>query len=213
MPISAGDIMVKYSDGSSVNNIIQFGQWFSKGSSKYTHAGIAASDSAIIEMDGHGLQEHDLTAENAVIFYDVFHCRIRGVGVGAAETAKMMRGFTGQIEYSKSGAFTSISRSVGLATTDKVNTLLDNMLAGGSEYYFCSGHVVLCYIVAMQQMDAMREGAFPTSKIQAVFGLDDVCYNPSFLHQHLMKSKYFTYMGKYKGAQCVQPSEIEMQAL
>lgn len=213
MPVFAGDIMVKYSDGSSVNNIIQFGQWFSKGSSKYTHAGLAVSATAIVEMDGHGLQEHDLTSQNAGIFYDVFHCRIPGVGQGAAETAKMMRGFSDQIEYSKSGAFTSISRSTGLATTDKINTLLDNLLTGGSEYYFCSGHVVLCYIVAMQQMDAMREGAFPTSKIQAVFGLDDVCYNPSYLHQHLKKSSYFDYMGKFKGAQCVQPNDVEMQEL
>ncbi len=210
MSIFAGDIMIKYSDGSAVNNIIQAGQWFSKGSSGYTHAGIASTDTKIIEMDGHGLQEHDLLTLNANIYYDVFHCRIPGVAKGAAETAIMMRGFAGQLGYSKAGAFASISRTAALGTSDKVNQLLDNLLAGGSEYYFCSGHVVLCYIIAMQQMDAMREGAFPSDKIKAVFGLEDACYNPSFLRNHLKKSQYFDLMGKYKGAQCVEPADVEM---
>jgi hypothetical protein len=125
--LQAGDILVKYNDKSVVNNLISFGQLFGKGPAKYPHAGIASSSTTIVEMDGHGLQEHNLPIENLRVAYDAFRCTLPEVAAGACEAARMMlEGFRSQnggkpamhITYSVAGAFCSISNNTAFQDAD-----------------------------------------------------------------------------------------------
>jgi hypothetical protein len=49
----------------------------------------AISDTTIIEMDGYGLQEHNLLTDNALITYDAFRCALPEVAAAACEAARM----------------------------------------------------------------------------------------------------------------------------
>ncbi len=205
--LHTGDIMVKHNDGSLVNNLISFGQLFGRGSSKYTHAGILSDKHRIIEMDGHGLQEHDLRNENRGVTYDVFHCTVKELRYGAAEVAKMMLANFGSqsgnpsITYSKGGAFKSISSRTAFTDDDVANTSLDKLLQSG-DAFFCSGHVVLCYQIAASQMqiENQLQNVFPVQQINQLFSLQDVCYQPAYLQQVLSKQgSGFTFTGTFTG--------------
>ena len=209
--VKAGDIMVKHRYGVDATGIaIKIGQLFSRGKSDFVHAGIASSPTTIIEMDGDGLQENSLLIKNAKYTYDVFRCAIPSIAEGAAQTAIMMRqgvapgggctaGGTTQMPYTIGGAVKSLGRGGGVQSTDRVNTLLDQLLAGGKQAFFCSGHVVYCYLVAMEQANIAIQGSFPLQNMQAVFGMEARYYNPSFLHQHLSNNQNFTRVGKVRG--------------
>lgn len=204
--IKTGDILVKYYDGSPVNVAIRAMQFFGKGPSQYTHAAIASSSVSVIEMNGRGLHDNNLLSHNGQITYDAFRCTLPGVAEGAAETAKMLyEAFASgnlNAQYTLAGAMRSISKSAGIGDDDKVNVMLDKLSSGTPEYFFCSSFVVLCYIVAMQQMQA-QGSAFPQQYMSQVFGLDDSCYQPAFLHRHLSASPYFQAIGKVRGAALV----------
>lgn len=200
--------MIKYSDGGAVSKLIRFGQLFGRGASQYVHAGIASSSTSIIEMDGHGLQEHNLLIDNAQIKYDVFRCNYPQVAAGACETAKMMyegvcaHNSTGRgmkISYTLAGAARSISKSVGWKGDDVVNDTLDNLLKADGSAFFCSGHVVLCYQSALGQHQV--QGTLPIQDSRQLFGLTDTCYQPAFLHKKLSESPHFKKVGTVKGAQ------------
>ncbi|KAA0577028.1 hypothetical protein F1643_09890 [Azospirillum sp. INR13] len=209
--VKAGDIMIKHRHGLGATGIaIKIGQLFSRGKSDFIHAGIASSPTTIIEMDGDGLQENNLLTKNANYSYDVFRCTTPGIGEGAAQTAIMMRqgivgggfaqGGTTQMPYTIGGAVKSLGRGGGVQSTDRINTLLDQLMAGGREAFFCSGHVVYCYLVAMEQSNIAVQGSFPLQNMQAVFGMEARYYNPSFLHHHLSNNQHFRRVGKVKGA-------------
>lgn len=196
--------MVKYRHGLGATGLaIKIGQLFSKGKSDFIHAGIASSGVTIIEMDGNGLQENNLLTTNAAYSYDVFRCLIPGIAAGAAETAIMMRqgmaegGFA--LPYSMKGAVGSLGRGKSVTSSDRINKTLDQLVGGNSEAFFCSGHVVYCYLVAMEQSDIAVQGSFPLQNMKTVFGMEDRYYNPSFLHQHLKKNANFKFIGKVKG--------------
>lgn len=199
--IKAGDIMVKYNDGSAINNLISFGQFFGRGNSSFTHAGLAASPTHIIEMDGDGLQLHNLAGENSQYRYRVFRCTLTGVGDGAAAAGEMMlaafsAGAT-DLPYSPLSAFASVSKSTELPNADIANDMLDTLLKGG-EALFCSGHVVLCYQMACSQM--MGQTNFPLSHAGGLFSLDSTCYQPAYLEKVLSESELFWRVGEFRGA-------------
>jgi len=205
--VRAGDIMIKYADGSVTSALIRFGQLFGRGPSKFVHAGIASSGTTIIEMDGHGLQEHNLLTDNAAYDYDVFRCKYPSVANGAAETARMMlagfqeyqRSNSGmRISYSKGGAFRSISKRAGWDGNDVINGTLDSLLSADGSAFFCSGHVVLCYQAAMGQHQI--QGIMPIQHARQIFSLDSTCYQPAYLHKALSASTHFTFIGKVRGA-------------
>ncbi|WP_434623420.1 hypothetical protein [Azospirillum sp. B2RO_4] len=203
--IKAGDILVKNWQGMTKSGvIIRLGQLFSKGKAEFTHAGIASAPTKIIETNSAGLQENNLLTTRGSLTYDVFRCLIPGIGEGAAQVATMMlhnftQGGSAQLPYDSKGAIRSLGRGTSSQSSDRINKLLDKLFAGGSEGFFCSGHVVYCYLVAMEQANIAVQGSFPIENMQAVFGLESRFYNPSFLHKHLSDNKNFKFIGKVKG--------------
>ncbi|MBB4265042.1 hypothetical protein [Roseospira visakhapatnamensis] len=202
--IRAGDIMIKHRHGLGMTGVaIQIGQVFSKGKSKFIHAGIACSPTEIIEMSGDGLHRNSLTGGNAIYTYDVFRCGLSGIRAGAAETAIMLyegvRAGGFDLPYTIKGAAKSLGRGTAVSSQDRINIALDNLLAGGSKAFFCSGHVVYCYLVAMEQANIAVQGSFPLQSMQGMFGYESISYNPSYLHDHLSKNSNFGFMGTFQG--------------
>lgn len=205
-----GDILIKHNAGGATGNLITFGQWLfgSKGKSKYMHSAIASSPLTVIEMSGDGLHENNLLSDNADYTYDVFRCKKRNLATGAAEVGKMMMGFvqnanSGDFKYTVKGALKSLFGKKSLGNANRINIILDNLLAGGKENYFCSGHTVLCYVVAMEQTNIHVQGSFPIQGMRAVFGNENTGYNPAYLHDHLQKNSNFNFVGTVKAGQIV----------
>lgn len=203
--VRAGDIMVKHRHGLKPTGvIIKLGQLFSRGKSDFVHAGVANSGVSIIEQSGGGLFENSLLTTNAAFTYDVFRCQIPGVAAGAAETAVMLRQGVAEgnfaLPYTSLGAARSLGPGWSVSSSDRINKTLDQLVGGNSAAFFCSGFVVYCYLVAMEQMNIAVQGSFPLQRMKTVFGIEDRYYNPSFLHQHLMSNANFKFIGKVKGA-------------
>jgi hypothetical protein len=207
--VKSGDILIKHNAGGLTGNLITAGQWLTGagGKSKYMHSAIASSSVTVIEMSGDGLHENNLLSENAGYTYDAFRCKQSNLAEGAAEVGKMMMGFvqnnTGDIKYTIKGALKSLFGKKSLGNANRINLILDNLLAGGKENYFCSGHTVLCYVVAMEQTNIHVQGSFPVQGMRAVFGNESSGYNPAYLHDHLQKNSNFTFVGKVKAGQIV----------
>lgn len=208
--LHTGDIMIKHSDGSLTNKLIRFGQLFGRGDSKYTHAGILSDHHHIVEMDGHGLNNHDLSGpHNVNVRYTVFSCRNRTLGRAAANVADMMLenfGLGGQgqskITYSKSGALTSIWSSSSSGDTGDLGSAALDRLLGAGDAFFCSGHVVLCYQIAASQLGitGQTQGQFPIQQFNQLFSLKDTCYQPAYLFKILSaQGSGFTCTGTYVG--------------
>lgn len=211
-PLQEGDILVKESDGGFVGSLINGAQWVVSGAgayAKWAHAGIATSERMIAEMDGEGLQHHDLAVKNAGYTYSVFRCKFRNVAVGAAETANLMLGFqdnyavtkSGHITYSKSGAAKSTLLSTGgLTDRNRVNSLLDRLLAGTNVSFFCSEHTVYCYVVALEQSGLLPARSRPDLPgLASFFSYEPGNYSPAYLYEMLVKNNRFDYIGLYKG--------------
>jgi len=187
--LKPGDIMLKHYDRSKIGTGILLGQAATgQGAANFIHAGIASSNLSIIEMDGDGLQENVL--RDAHYDYDVYRIKSPAIAARAAEAAiAQHRSFAyfkanGQgikIEYALwTGAVKSLGKIKGF---DKGNTklLIQNFSnTAGIQAYFCSGHVVLCYCVAMHEMQVL-ENYFPASHARQLFSMSASCYNPSEL--------------------------------
>ncbi|MDI1477158.1 hypothetical protein [Polyangium sp. y55x31] len=200
--VRKGDIMIKHRHGMAPVGVgIKIGQLFSRGNSDLIHAGVASSPTTIVEMDGHGLQENNLLTTNSAFTYDVFRCRDENLAAGAGETAIMMRegmaagGFN--IQYTVGGAFGSLLPGNAAASSNRINGTLDQLLAGNAQSFFCSGHVVYCYLAAMEQMQ------FTQQRMREHFSLEAVDYNPSFLQQHLARNRHFAFIGRVRGARLI----------
>lgn len=205
--LRAGDIMIKYNDGGAVSNVIQLGQLFGRGSSKFTHAGIMSSATTIIEMSGSGLNENNLLTKNSGVNYEVFRCIDAEVAAGAAETAKMMyagvQGGGMKVSYDMKGSVGSIlSRKLIGNKVLNTDLQLDRLMSGKGAAYFCSGHVVLCYqaaIAQIRQASAISQNVFPVQDAGKMFNQEQGCYQPAFLEKMLRKSTFFTALGKFRG--------------
>jgi hypothetical protein len=203
-----GDILIKHSDGSLTNKLIRFGQFFGRGDSKFTHAGILPDHHNIIEMDGHGLQKHALNQPpNNRVRYTVYSCQNRRLGHAAANVADMMLANFGSggnqtITYDKGGALGSIWSRTGAGDTDDLGSHALDRLLGAGDAFFCSGHVVLCYQIAASQLNitGQTQGNFPIQQFNQLFSLKDTCYQPAYLEKILrQRNSGFTCTGIYLG--------------
>jgi len=219
--IESGDILVKYrEDSGAVGTAIKAGQSLSGkgGDANFIHAGIAVAPTgahtkaaaSIIEMDGQGLQENALSTTGQGHLYDVFRFNenaaakrdgTRSIAIGAAETARMIReGVAAQknfvVTYDLLGAIRSLWASAPSRNSDRINALLDRLLKGDRGRFFCSGFVVTCYLVALEQSGILGTWA---GGVSPVFPQDDVYYSPAALHRHLSATPArFAFLGQLR---------------
>jgi len=186
--LKPGDIMLKHFAGGLIGVGIKAGQAVSgQGAPDIVHAGIAGSNLSIIEMDGDGLQQNSL--RDTHYDYDVYRIKSPTIAARAAEAATVQynsfvhfkiagRGLN--IKYSKVGAFKSLGQIKGFDKGNAKSIISSFSNTAGVEAYFCSGHVVLCYCVAMDGMQIF-ENYFPASHARQLFSMSPSCYNPSQL--------------------------------
>lgn len=205
--LKPGDIMLKHYDSSKIGTGILLGQAATgQGAANFIHAGIASSNLSIIEMDNHGLQENVL--KDTHYDYDVYRIKSPAIAARAAEAAIAQHrsfeyfkanGHGLKIEYALlTGAVKSLGKIKGF---DKGNTklLISNFSnTAGVQAYFCSGHVVLCYCVAMDGMQVL-ENYFPASHARQLFSMSPSCYNPSELAMTLAGNPHhWQRIGRFK---------------
>ncbi len=70
--LKAGDLLLKVSDGSVINEAIRFGQWLTGGqNTQITHAGLMFDSTYIIEALEKGITGSDLRVQNKDYAYYV----------------------------------------------------------------------------------------------------------------------------------------------
>jgi hypothetical protein len=186
-----GDILLKVSDGSLLSGAIQFGQAFVGGlNTSIVHAGILFDATYIIEAQGSGISANDLRVQNLAYAYYVFRCAEPHMGAGAGTCAKMMFDIHGQgrnLGYSVIGAIGSLLGSPGRAATrTEMDRLLDRILEGRDQRFFCSQFVVFVYQFVAEQCGVAATSLFDTSDAKA---------SPSTLATSLNRHRLFAEVG------------------
>jgi hypothetical protein len=189
--LQAGDILLKVSDGSLLSGAIQFGQSFVGGlNANIVHAGLLFDSTFIIEAQGAGISANDLRVQNLGYGYYVFRCSNAAMGAGAGTCAKMMfdiHGRGGNLGYSVAGAIGSLLGTPGRAATrTEMDRLLDRILDGREQRFFCSQFVVYVY-----QFVAEQSGVAAAT----LFSNDDAKASPSSLATSLNRHRLFSEVG------------------
>ena len=160
--LQAGDILLKVSDGSLLNQLISTGQALTGGqNAQVTHAGVMFDKTYIIESAGSGITSGDLRVQDKKYGYYVYRCTNANVGAGAGTCAKMMFDIhqtQGTMNYTVGGAAASLIGSGPAATPQTMDALLDKVLTGKNSPFFCSMFVVYVF-----QFVAAQSGLSPTS--------------------------------------------------
>lgn len=188
--VQAGDLLLKYGDGSAVSKVISFGQrLFQKGAAQgndnIVHAGIMLDGNFIIESQGSGVSANDLRVQNKKYDYEVYRCLLTNIAEGAANAAKIVfdaHGNSNNAKYSLPGAAASLLRSGRPVNPRTVDTTINRLTQGKGHRFFCSQFAVYCFQLAAEQ------SGLPA---QNLFDLSDANYSPTKLKDSLFKSQYF----------------------
>ena len=192
-----GDIMLKVSDSSLnmsglTSRAIEFGQSLVGGRNPdIVHAGIMFDSTFMIEAQGGGITAHDLRVQNKPYGYYVYRCSDSNIAAGAGTCAKMMFDIHkthGTMRYNLGGAIGSLfgAGSGRSASPGDMDDLLDRVLSGRNNAFFCSQFVVYVY-----QFVAEQNGKNGNS----VFSMSDAKANPSILATSLVSRPMFKEVG------------------
>ena len=147
--LQAGDVLLKVSDGSVLNQLIQAGQSITGGlNAQITHAGLMFDKTYVIESAGHGITAGDLRVQNKPYGYYAYRCGNPNLSAGAGTCAKMMFDIHkahDSMKYTVLGAAKSLFGSGSPTTPADMDALLDRVLSGKNTPFFCSMFVVYVY--------------------------------------------------------------------
>jgi len=189
--LRAGDILLKVSDGSILSRAIELGQTATGGrNAGVVHAGVMFDSTYIIEAQAAGISANDLRVQNRSYGYYAFRCNRQNMAQGAGTCAKMMFDIhktSGSLRYSVLGAVGSLFGGGGRPTTPQdMDQLLDRILEGRNQGFFCSQFVVYVYQFVAEQC------GLPAA---STFSLAAAKVPPSTLATHLAASGRFTEVG------------------
>lgn len=189
--LAPGDILLKVSDGSIVSRAIQLGQSLAGGANPgIVHAGLLFDKTFMIEAQGPGVLAHDLRVQNKPYGYYVFRCTRPDMARGAGTCAKMMFDIHhqgGNLGYNLLGAIGSLFGSRGKpATRGDMDALLDRILEGRSQPFFCSQFVVFVYQFVAEQCGVAAD---------TLFSMSDARAHPSILAARLSSHPLFREAG------------------
>lgn len=188
--LKAGDLLLKVSNGSVVNEAIRFGQWLTGGrNSEITHAGVMFDSTCIIEAIGKGVSAGDLRVQHKDYAYYVYRCKNPNMAAGAGTCAKMMFDIhqrQGTIKYTMSGAAGSLIGSGQPTSPAEMGALLDRVLSGRNQSFFCSMFVVYAYQFVAEQCGIAASTMFNESAAKVA---------PTKLASMLVSHPQFTEIG------------------
>lgn len=186
-----GDILLKLSDGSFLAKAISLGQSLTGHlNPQIVHAGVLFDNNVVIEAQGGGILAHDLRVQNLHYAYLVYRSTRGPMGQGAGTCAKMMFDIhmrTGGLSYGLTDAAKSLFGRLGKAQTpEQMELLLDRILAGKGNPFFCSHFVVYLWQYVAEQNGVPGNAMFPVSAVKM---------NPSNLASQLVGNPNFKEVG------------------
>jgi len=186
-----GDILLKLSDGSFLARAISLGQNLTGHlNPQIVHAGVLFDNNVVIESQGAGILAHDLRVQNLHYAYLVYRSTRGAMGQGAGTCAKMMFDIhqrTGGLSYALADAAKSIFGGPGRTNTpEEMEQLLDRILAGKGQPFFCSHFVVYLWQFVAEQNGVPGNAIFPGSAVKT---------NPSNLATQLVGNPNFKEVG------------------
>jgi hypothetical protein len=189
--VKPGDVLLKMATTSLTHKIIQLGQKLGGQQNAFLgHAAIALDTQFVIEAQAHGVSGNHLAMNNKDCGYIVYRPRNVALGQGAANAAKLLLDIhqkKGSMKYGALAAAKSVFGKSGKAKTgDDMEALLDKVLEGKGQSFFCSQFVVYVY-----QWAAVQSGLSP----QSVFSLSDAKASPSMLASKLVGNSAFSEAG------------------
>ncbi len=170
-----GDILLKMATSSLTHKIIQAGQKLGGQPNSFLgHAAIALDTQFCIEAQAAGISGNHLAMNNKDCGYIVYRPKNAALGQGAATAAKLLLDIhqkRGSMKYGALAAAKSIFGKPGRAkSAGDMEALLEKVLAGKGQSFFCSQFVVYVYQWAAEQSGLSA---------QSVFGLSDAKASPS----------------------------------
>jgi hypothetical protein len=189
--LRAGDLFLKVSAGSFTNRMIQFGQnLVGQKNPEVVHAGVMFDSTYCVEASGGGLHASDMRVQNLPYGYYIYRCTNPNVAAGAGTCAKMMFDIHmqhGSVKYSMAGAVGSLFGSGGKPVEpSQMDALLDRILEGKNNPFFCSQFVVYVYQFVAEQC------GIPAATL---FNLQDAKVSPSKLASYLQGHPMFKEAG------------------
>ena len=186
-----GDVLLKVSDGSIISKAISLGQSLrGQVNPRVVHAGVMFDNNYVIEAQGGGISANDLRVQNLKYGYIVYRPKRLNLGDGAGTCAKLMFDIQSRnknLSYDLRGAVLSLVGKPGKAkTATSMDGLLDRILEGKGQPFFCSQFVVYVY-----QFVAEQNGMPGMS----LFNLNDAKASPSLLASKLQASVHFAEAG------------------
>jgi hypothetical protein len=189
--LKPGDILLKMATTSVTHKLIQLGQNLASQPNAFLgHAAVALDTQFCIEAQAAGISANHLAMKNKDCGYIVFRPHNAALGQGAANAAKLLFDIhlrQGNLSYGAAGAVKSLFGQPGTAkSADTMEALLDRVLAGKGQSFFCSQFVVYVY------QWAARQSGIPA---EAVFNVSDAKASPSVLASKLVGNPYFAEAG------------------
>lgn len=189
--LKPGDILLKMATNSLTHKIIQAGQRLTGQPNAFLgHAAVALDTQFCIEAQAHGISANHLAMANKDCGYIVYRPTSMALGQGAANAAKLLFDIHqrhGNLSYGLAGAVKSGFGGQGTAkSADTMEALLDRILAGKGQPFFCSQFVVYIYQWAAQQ------SGIPAATILDV---SDAKASPSVLASKLVANPNFNEVG------------------
>ena len=191
--LKAGDIMLKFGDGSWISKIIKTGEKLldKKENSDVVHAGVLFDNNIIIEAQGPGVSANDLRVGNKKYGYIVFRAKKAELASGAAEFAKILfdsHQNNSKQKYNLFGAVGSLFKKKDkLPTAEDLESRVEAIFNNKKHKFFCSQFVVFVY-----QFVAEQNGI----KASDVFKVKDTAVAPSLLGTMLVdNAKFFDEVG------------------
>ncbi len=187
-----GDLMLKFNAGGATNRIIALGQRMAAQlNPQVVHAGVMFDKTYIVEASGGGIHASDMRVQNKAFGYVVYRPRNGAIANGAGTCAKMMfdiQARHGKLKYSVPGAVKSLFPGGATAphSPDAMDVLLDRILEGRTQRFFCSQFVVYVY-----QFVAEQNGI----RADTVFRARDAKVSPSALASLLQQNGHFDEAG------------------
>ena len=186
-----GDVLLKMATNSFPNRPIRLGQRLAGQPNAFLgHAAIALDTQFAIEAQAHGITANHLAMKDKDCGYIVYRPNNASLGRGAAAAAKLLLDVNqrqGNLKYGAGGALKSIFGGSGTAKSGgDFDALLDRILAGRDQPFFCSQFVVYVY-----QWAAEQSGMSP----QAIFSVSDAKASPSVLASKLVGKPHFAQAG------------------
>lgn len=189
--LHAGDLLLKVSSGDIINRAIRLGQALAgQKNPDVVHAGVMFDSTYIVEASGAGIVANDLRVQNQAYGYYVYRCTNPNVAAGAGTCAKMMfdiHSKQGSLKYSVAGAIGSLMGAGGKPVEpSQMDQLLDRILEGKNNPFFCSQFVVYVYQFVAEQCGLSAA---------TVFNLQDAKVSPSRLASYLQGHAMFKETG------------------